>query len=649
MSGRTLRGHVPGRHHRSHRATAPCGSSDLHGGRLRGVSFDLRRGEILGVGGLAGQGQRDLFLTLFGAQRAAAGTVSVGGEAVTIRRPKDAIRAGRRHRLRARGPQGRGAVPAAVHPRQHRAGHPVAPVGRRVRPAAAPSGPQSRRSWTSCGIGAGRSTNQAVGTLSGGNQQKVVMARWLLTDARCCCCSTSPAASTRPPSTTSTSWSADARRAGQGDPLLLQRDRGDREPLPPRPGAARGPDRGRARRSGRRCRADRRRVHEGGRRCVRSLRPGPCGRRLALSQGGLGYVVLAATAVAYFVVYTSNLGRLPTSFDYLSILNTTLPLVFVAIGQSLVVLTGGIDLSVGGIVSLCVAVTATTVTGAGLDPFGWIAASCWRWARPAARSTASSWPRPHRADPHHPGHAVHLHRPRAAGAAGAGRLDPARGAARAHQPERADRADLAGAGGRRLARVAPHPVRDAGVRRRQRREQRPRRRRARGPGEGRRLRAVGPVQRAGRGVLRVHDHGRRRQRRRPVHPHLHRLGGRRRRRLQRRSGQRARRDGRRGRADSRHRRAVLRRHRPALPVAVPGPVPGRRRPARHRRRPDRPPPEGPAHEFAGRVQACEQRWHAQLTPSTPAGALRLRRRAVARPRRSARSSTRASPRGRACG
>ncbi|GAA0439240.1 sugar ABC transporter permease [Acrocarpospora corrugata] len=86
----------------------------------------------------------------------------------------------------------------------------------------------------------------------------------------------------------------------------------------------------------------------------------------------LGYVVLVATIAAYLVVYSSSLGRLPTSFDYLSILNTMLPLVFVAIGQSLVVLTGGIDLSVGGIVSLCVAVTATIVTGDGLAPFGWV-------------------------------------------------------------------------------------------------------------------------------------------------------------------------------------------------------------------------------------------------------------------------------------
>jgi ribose transport system permease protein len=88
-------------------------------------------------------------------------------------------------------------------------------------------------------------------------------------------------------------------------------------------------------------------------------------RRLLTAPAGLGYAVFAATAVAYVVVYTTNLGHPPTTFDYLSILNTTLPLVFVAIGQSLVVITGGIDLSVGGVVSLCVAVTATRVQGTG--------------------------------------------------------------------------------------------------------------------------------------------------------------------------------------------------------------------------------------------------------------------------------------------
>ena len=115
--------------------------------------------------------------------------------------------------------------------------------------------------------------------------------------------------------------------------------------------------------------------------------------RVRRGSSRLGYLVLAATAAAYLIVYSSSLGHPPTSFDYLSLLNTTLPLVFVAIGQSLVVITGGIDLSVGGIVSLCVAVTATTVDGAGADA---VAAGCWSWsrsARRAARSTAPSWRR----------------------------------------------------------------------------------------------------------------------------------------------------------------------------------------------------------------------------------------------------------------
>jgi ribose transport system permease protein len=86
----------------------------------------------------------------------------------------------------------------------------------------------------------------------------------------------------------------------------------------------------------------------------------------------LGYAVLAATVVAYLTVYTTRLGHLPTSFDYLSLLNTSLPLIFVAIGQSLVVLTGGIDLSVGGIVSLGVAITAATSDASLPATVGWL-------------------------------------------------------------------------------------------------------------------------------------------------------------------------------------------------------------------------------------------------------------------------------------
>ena len=66
---------------------------NLHAGRLRGIDFELRVGEILGVGGLEGQGQTDLLFGLYG-MSGAAGDVTVNDRKRKIRRPKDAMRAG---------------------------------------------------------------------------------------------------------------------------------------------------------------------------------------------------------------------------------------------------------------------------------------------------------------------------------------------------------------------------------------------------------------------------------------------------------------------------------------------------------------------------------------------------------------------------
>ena len=60
---------------------------------LRDVSMKIRRGEIVGIGGLQGQGQHALFLALFGARRSS-GKVVVNGKEVRLRRPEDALGAG---------------------------------------------------------------------------------------------------------------------------------------------------------------------------------------------------------------------------------------------------------------------------------------------------------------------------------------------------------------------------------------------------------------------------------------------------------------------------------------------------------------------------------------------------------------------------
>jgi ribose transport system ATP-binding protein len=61
---------------------------------LRDISFDLHAGEILGLGGLQGHGQIDVLECLFGLQRPTAGTIAMGDAPVRMRRPPDAIRAG---------------------------------------------------------------------------------------------------------------------------------------------------------------------------------------------------------------------------------------------------------------------------------------------------------------------------------------------------------------------------------------------------------------------------------------------------------------------------------------------------------------------------------------------------------------------------
>jgi ribose transport system ATP-binding protein len=58
------------------------------------ISFTLRRGEILGVAGLVGAGRTELAKVLFGAAKLESGQILVGGQSVTIRSPRDAIRHG---------------------------------------------------------------------------------------------------------------------------------------------------------------------------------------------------------------------------------------------------------------------------------------------------------------------------------------------------------------------------------------------------------------------------------------------------------------------------------------------------------------------------------------------------------------------------
>jgi inositol transport system ATP-binding protein len=175
MVGRSLGAAAPG-------PSAAHGNAALsvrglsRSGALQNVSFDVRAGEVLGITGLMGAGRTELLSAIFGLAPAESGEILVAGRPIRIRRPADAIRHGigmvsedrKRYGLVPTMSMRQNMTLAAladccVGPFIHR-GKEAAVVGKSVRDfhIMAADG------------------RQAVGQLSGGNQQKVVIARTLL-------------------------------------------------------------------------------------------------------------------------------------------------------------------------------------------------------------------------------------------------------------------------------------------------------------------------------------------------------------------------------------------------------------------------------------------------------------------------------------
>jgi ribose transport system ATP-binding protein len=151
------------------------------GHQLRGVSFDLNEGEVLGVAGLQGHGQRELFMSLFGAERAE-GQIDVWGKPVVVRGPRHALSKeigvallpeDRRHQGLLLGKPVRENVVLAALGRIAKWGI----VDPRKETRLVDGAVTQLRIKTS-------SIEQPVGTLSGGNQQKVALAKLLATEAR---------------------------------------------------------------------------------------------------------------------------------------------------------------------------------------------------------------------------------------------------------------------------------------------------------------------------------------------------------------------------------------------------------------------------------------------------------------------------------
>jgi inositol transport system ATP-binding protein len=148
-------------------------------GVFENVSFKVRKGEVFGIAGLMGAGRTDVMETIFGLRRADAGSVKICGCEVKINSPADAIR----HRLAlvTEDRQMKGLnLKASVRDNITLAGlKNFSRFGQLLQfkneNRAADVEIEKLRIKT-------RNRGQIVQTLSGGNQQKVVLAKWLLND-----------------------------------------------------------------------------------------------------------------------------------------------------------------------------------------------------------------------------------------------------------------------------------------------------------------------------------------------------------------------------------------------------------------------------------------------------------------------------------
>ncbi|MDA1166125.1 MAG: sugar ABC transporter ATP-binding protein [Planctomycetota bacterium] len=147
--------------------------------KVRDVSFDVRRGEIVALTGLVGAGRTESARLIFGADKREAGTISLDGRELTIRSPRDAIAAGICLLTEDRKRQGlvlnRSVLENFGLPNLSRFS-----AGGMIQRQRERNAFQSYIDQLQIKVS---SSNQRAGNLSGGNQQKVVLAKWLECDA----------------------------------------------------------------------------------------------------------------------------------------------------------------------------------------------------------------------------------------------------------------------------------------------------------------------------------------------------------------------------------------------------------------------------------------------------------------------------------
>ena len=178
MVGRTLSGGM--RKSRQTKGPVVLDVKGLASPKVNNVSFVVRSGEVVGVAGLIGAGRTELAKTLFGALPRSSGHIMIDGQQVSIKQPRDAIRAGLVYLPEERKADGIFAERSVLE-------NASIAILRRISPWRFIRKSQEQ---TIVSDYAARmrvktpSLEQWIGKLSGGNQQKLMLARWLATQPR---------------------------------------------------------------------------------------------------------------------------------------------------------------------------------------------------------------------------------------------------------------------------------------------------------------------------------------------------------------------------------------------------------------------------------------------------------------------------------